>query len=60
MSDVRAAVVYARISSDPSGRALGVGRQVEDCRRLADALGWPVVEEYVDNDLSAYSGKRRH
>ena len=39
--------------------ALGVGRQVEDCRRLAEQLGWPVAEEYVDNDFSAYGGKRR-
>ncbi|WP_222194280.1 recombinase family protein [Modestobacter italicus] len=56
---VGAAAVYARISSDTEGRALGVTRQLEDCRRLADSLGWPVAQEYVDNDLSAYSGKRR-
>lgn len=36
-----------------------MGRQVEDCRRLAEQLGWPVAEEYVDNDISAYGGKRR-
>ena len=51
--------MYARISSDTEGRALGVTRQLEDCRRLADSLGWPVAQEYIDNDLSAYSGKRR-
>ena len=34
-------------------------RQLEDCRKLAESLGWSVAEEYVDNDLSAYSGKRR-
>src|SRR3712207_4958755 len=59
MAGVRAAAVYARISSDSEGRALGVTRQLEDCRRLADQMGWPVAQEYVDNDLSAYSGKRR-
>lgn len=32
---------------------------MEDCRKLADSLGCSVAEEYVDNDLSAYSGKRR-
>ena len=58
MSDVVAAAVYARISSD-DGSALGVGRQVADCRRLADELGWGVGEEYVDNDVSAYTGKHR-
>jgi DNA invertase Pin-like site-specific DNA recombinase len=51
--------VYARISSDVEGSGLGVRRQLEDCRRLADSLGWPVGAEYVDNDVSAYSGKVR-
>lgn len=32
---------------------------MKDCRRLAKDLGWKVAEEYVDNDLSAFSGKRR-
>lgn len=52
------AAIYARISSD-DGTALGVGRQVEDCRKLAAELGWQVTDEYVDNDVSAYSGKKR-
>jgi site-specific DNA recombinase len=51
--------VYARISSDVHGQGLGVARQEEDCRRLAAQLGWTVAEVYVDNDLSAFSGKRR-
>lgn len=55
----RSVAIYARISSDQDGTALGVTRQVQDCRALADSLGWPVGEEYVDNDVSAYSGKRR-
>ncbi len=38
---------------------MGVKRQIEDCRKLADELGWVVAEEYVDNDISAYSGKKR-
>lgn len=41
------------------GTGLGVQRQVEDCRRLAESLGWPVAEEYVDNDLSAFKGTHR-
>jgi DNA invertase Pin-like site-specific DNA recombinase len=52
------AAVYARISSD-DGTALGVTRQVEDCHRLADSLGWDVAEDYIDNDVSAYSAKQR-
>jgi site-specific DNA recombinase len=55
----RAAAGYARISSDLEGSGLGVTRQVEDGRRLAATLGWTVVKDYVDNDLSAYSGKVR-
>ncbi|MBS4103002.1 recombinase family protein [Tsukamurella paurometabola] len=56
---VRSAAVYARISSDPTGQSLGVQRQLEDCRSLAQSRGWDVGEEYVDNDFSAYSGKSR-
>jgi site-specific DNA recombinase len=53
------AAVYARISSDAEGTGAGVARQVDDCRKLAANLGWQIGGEYVDNDLSAYSGKRR-
>jgi DNA invertase Pin-like site-specific DNA recombinase len=52
------AAVYLRISSDPSGQALGVARQREDCVALCAAKGWTPVE-YVDNDVSASSGKKR-
>ena len=51
--------IYARISSDREGEGLGVARQLEDCRRLAEARGWTVVERYVDQDVSAYTGKLR-
>jgi site-specific DNA recombinase len=53
------AVIYVRISQDRTGAHLGVDRQLEDCRALAERHGWDVVETYVDNDISAYSGKRR-
>jgi len=63
------AAIYARISNDPGhadgeqphkgGDGLGVQRQQEDCRALADALGWDVVTVHVDNDVSAFSGRRR-
>ncbi len=59
MAKVKSAAVYARISSDVEGSGLGVERQREDCRKLAETLGWVVGEEYVDNDISAYSGKAR-
>lgn len=53
------AAIYARISRDVSGEGLGVERQLADCRKLAADRGWTVAEEYVDNDISAYKGKRR-
>ena len=56
---VKAAAVYARISSDPEGDRLGVNRQREDCEALAARKGWPVAEVYIDDDRSAYSGKPR-
>ncbi len=59
MTKVKAAALYARISSDIEGSGLGVARQLQDCRKLAESLGWTVGEEYVDNDISAYSGKLR-
>lgn len=48
-----------RISKDRTGAGLGVARQRTDCAALAVSLGWQVVEVYEDNDISAYSGRRR-
>jgi site-specific DNA recombinase len=56
---MRKAGVYVRISEDREGAGLGVKRQEADCRALAAQVGWEVAEVYVDNDLSAYSGKPR-
>lgn len=53
------AVIYVRISQDRTGAGLGVDRQREDCEALAERMGWHVVEVYVDNDVSAFSGKLR-
>lgn len=53
------AVVYTRISKDRTGAGLGVDRQRDDCLALAEKLGWTVVDEFSDNDVSAYSGRRR-
>lgn len=52
------AALYLRISEDRSGDQLGVARQREDCLTLCAEKGWQPVE-YVDNDTSATSGKRR-
>lgn len=54
-----AAAIYARISSDRLGDAAGVNRQVADCQAEAERRGWQVAEIYIDDDVSAYSGKHR-
>lgn len=51
--------VYLRISQDRAGLELGVDRQREDCLALATRRGWLAPEVYLDNDVSATSGKRR-
>lgn len=53
------AAVYCRISRDKTGAGLGVERQQRDCRKLAKQLGWDIRKVFVDNDISAYNGKRR-
>lgn len=51
--------IYCRISQDRGGTGLGVERQEQLCRDLAQRKGWDVVEVLVDNDLSAYRGAPR-
>ena len=59
MPMTKKAFIYCRISEDRGGEGLGVARQLEDCRKLALQLGLEVVSIFTDNDISAYSGKRR-
>ena len=54
----RSAGIYARISLD-DGTALGVGRQVDDCAAEADRRGWTLVDQYIDNNVSATKKKPR-
>lgn len=54
------AIIYARVSRDPTGEGHSVARQVERCRHLALARDWEVVgEPYIDNSLSAFTGGER-
>lgn len=55
----RAAAIYCRISDDREGRRAGVTRQQNDCEALAKRKRWKVAGVYVDNDVSAWSGKTR-
>ncbi|MGW1104315.1 recombinase family protein [Streptomyces sp. NPDC002540] len=53
------AVIYARVSLDVTGEGRSVDRQLEACRQLCELRGWTVVEERVDNSISASTGKVR-
>ncbi|MBV9031098.1 MAG: recombinase family protein [Pseudonocardiales bacterium] len=59
--DAPAALVYARMSMDSTGKELGLTRQIageDGALRLCAARGWTVREDhvYTDNDLSASTG----
>jgi site-specific DNA recombinase len=56
---VRRAGIYLRISRAADGSTLGVDRQLPPCEKLCKDNGWTVVDTYPDNDVSAYSKKRR-
>jgi len=63
MDDTRAGI-YLRIShvkrkEDGKVETLGVERQEPPCRALVQARGGTVVDVYVDNDTSAWSGAPR-
>lgn len=57
------AAVYCRISRDRkvdgTHTMLGVERQQQDCEELCNSLGWEVAEVFVDNDISATTGRVR-
>jgi site-specific DNA recombinase len=53
------ALVYCRISRDRDLTGLGVERQEKAARELAERRGLEIEGVLVDNDTSAYSGKRR-
>lgn len=53
------AIIYLRQSQDRDGEELGVTRQREDARKLADLRGWTVLAEAVDNDTTASGRKQR-
>ena len=58
-NSIRNAAIYCRISMDHTGHSAGVERQESECRALAERLGLTVTRVFVDNSISAYSGKPR-
>lgn len=59
MSTTERVALYARISQDASGKALGVADQLETARKFAEGRGYKVVAERSDNDISALRGAAR-
>lgn len=57
----RRAIVYTRVSNDPTGHARSVGSQETECRAVCEREGWEVADVLVDNDAGAsrWSGARR-
>lgn len=51
--------IYCRLSEDKYGNSLGVERQESECRAFAEQRGWNVASVFVDNDISATTGKHR-
>lgn len=61
MNMQRRAGIYARISEIVEDRevGVGVGNQERQSRALCDRVSWDVIDVYIDDDTSAYSGKPR-
>ncbi|KQT33650.1 hypothetical protein ASG29_06465 [Sphingomonas sp. Leaf412] len=50
-------VIYIRWSSAEQGKGSSLERQREDCRRHAARKGWNVVDQMVDDGVSAFKGR---
>ena len=57
--NLQSVAIYTRLSLDRDDTGLGVARQEQECRQYAAERGWTVSRVYVDNDISATSGKCR-
>lgn len=49
-------VIYARLSVS-NEQSVSISRQIESCRKYAEARGWDVVAEFVDDGVSAAQNK---
>ncbi|MDG6079014.1 recombinase family protein [Erythrobacter litoralis] len=49
-------VIYMRWSSTEQSKGSTLERQREDCRRHASENGWTIVDELVDDGVSAFKG----
>jgi site-specific DNA recombinase len=58
VTDTTRAALYLRQSLDETGEGQAIDRQREACMKLADARGWTIAAEFVDNSVSATNGTR--
>lgn len=56
LKQVRRCVLYARLSVTKE-ESVSIARQVQSCRRYAEARGWEVVGEFVDDGVSATANR---
>ncbi|MCJ1708540.1 recombinase family protein [Microbacterium sp. VKM Ac-2923] len=56
LKQVHRCVLYARLSVTKE-ESVSISRQLQSCRRYAEARGWEVVGEYVDDGVSATANR---
>lgn len=54
--EARRCVLYARLSVTKE-ESVSIARQLQSCRRYAEARGWEVVGEFVDDGVSATANR---
>jgi site-specific DNA recombinase len=59
LPDVRRAAAYGRISDDDLDRREGVDKQLSRSEAHIERRGWDYAGTFRDDDVSAWSGKRR-
>lgn len=56
LKQVRRCVLYARLSVTKE-ESVSIARQLQSCRRYAEARGWEVIGEFVDDGVSATANR---
>ncbi|WP_295791563.1 recombinase family protein [uncultured Microbacterium sp.] len=56
LKHVRRCVLYARLSITKE-ESVSISRQLQSCRQYAEARGWEIVGEFVDDGVSATSNR---
>lgn len=56
VNKVRRCVLYARLSVTKE-ESVSISRQLQSCRRYAQARGWQVVGEFIDDGVSATANR---